>query len=301
MRKSRYFALACLASVLTLAAQPSEAPIQFEVASVKPAPPPSGGGMMTAYSGGPGSRDPGTIVYTNASLSDLVMRAYGLKPYQLSAPRWLATARFDIVAKVPSGATRDQVPEMWRALLAERFQLAVHQEQKELPEYDLVVSKNGPKLKESAKDDGSPAAPVTNKPGPRNSGGATRSSATSSDGAGTAQIGFGSLPGGGGGRSASGLHKISGGGVPASRIAEILSQQLDRPVVDKTGLTGTYDFALSYSDDKSSTAADGTLEAPSAPLLPTALDEQLGLRLEARKGLIDILVVDHAEKVPTGN
>src|ERR1700761_5040695 len=91
--------LALGALIAATAAVAAESPVAFEVASVKPAPPSTGHGVMTTYSGGPGTRDPGTIVVSNYSLADLVRQAYGIKPYQLSAPAWLASARFDIVAK----------------------------------------------------------------------------------------------------------------------------------------------------------------------------------------------------------
>ena len=91
------------------------------------------------------------------SLADLIRVAYRVKPYQLSGPDWMTAERFDVLAKMPEGATREQVPEMLKALLAEPFKLAVHRESKEHAVYALVVGKGGPKLKESAPDADAPA------------------------------------------------------------------------------------------------------------------------------------------------
>jgi uncharacterized protein (TIGR03435 family) len=278
---------ACVAATAVVAAEP----VTFEVASVKPAAPPTGHGVMTTYSGGPGTRDPGTIVVSNYSLADLIRQAYGIKPYQLSAPAWLASARFDIVAKPPEGATKEQVPAMWQALLAERFQLTTHNESKELPMYALVIAKSGSKLKETAKDD--PTAPSTKGGIPAGPG----------NGGGSAQIGLSGAGRDGAPRPNSSVHKMSGGGITVSRLADMLAGQLDRPVVDMTELTGKYDFALAYSDSlkPSDPLSESAAEPPSAPSIFSAVEQQLGLKLEARKGAVSILVIDHAEKVPSGN
>ena len=102
--------------------------------------------------GGPGSPDPGQITYSNVSLKQVLTNAYGIKSYQVSGPKWLDSERFDIVAKIAMGATKEQFQMMLQNLLAERFKLAVHHETKELPIYALVVGKGGPKLKETVDD-----------------------------------------------------------------------------------------------------------------------------------------------------
>src|SRR6476620_8172887 len=114
-------------------AQPAVTPT-FEVASIKPAPPPGGNNMMVRMGG-----DPGRIDYANVSLKDVIRLAYRVKNYQIAGPDWLESARFNIVAKLPEGSSREQIPEMLQALLAERFKLALHRETKELPVYGLVV------------------------------------------------------------------------------------------------------------------------------------------------------------------
>src|SRR5207249_5172791 len=92
------------------------------------------------------------VDYANVSLRDLIRRVYEVKEYQVSGPDWMKSARFDIVAKIPSDTPKEQVPLMLQTLLAERFKLAIHRETKDLPMYALVVGRNGPKMKESLKE-----------------------------------------------------------------------------------------------------------------------------------------------------
>lgn len=137
--------------------------LTFEVASVKPSAPvpPSGRVYFGPPRGGPGTPDPGQITWTYATLRALLMTAYDVKGYQISGPAWLASERYDIAAKVPAGATQEQVDVMWQNLLLERFGLRLHHESKEFKVEELVVAKGGPKLKETAQD---PTAPLP--PGP---------------------------------------------------------------------------------------------------------------------------------------
>jgi uncharacterized protein (TIGR03435 family) len=116
----------------------SAPPLAFEAASVKP--------NTTGSDHSSTNGSAGQIVFTNVSLGRLIQRAYGVKSYQLTGPDWMDTVKFDIVAKYPAGASKDQRPPMLRTLLAERFHLAIHLESKEMPAYALVVAKGGPKL-----------------------------------------------------------------------------------------------------------------------------------------------------------
>src|ERR1017187_2245597 len=150
-------------------AQSTDPPIAFEVASVKPGTQPTpqdmGGGRMMVRSGGcqggPGSTDPGRLSCQNVSLSNFISTAYNLKRYQFAFPAWMDDARFDITAKAPAGATKEQLRSMEQNLLAERFKLVIHYEKKEMTVYELIVGKNGPKLKEAVPD---PAAPPDSAP-----------------------------------------------------------------------------------------------------------------------------------------
>src|ERR1035438_4799324 len=141
----------------------------FEVASVKPAEPQPPGQMRIRMSGGPGTADPGQLTYTNVALKDVLMNAYGVKGDQINGPKWLDSERFDIAAKIPEGATKEQFKLMLQNLLAERFKLTLHHETKELPMYALVVGKGGSKLKESVDEDAATpqgaAAPPPPPPG----------------------------------------------------------------------------------------------------------------------------------------
>src|SRR4051794_38092776 len=130
--------------------QPADKSLTFEVASVKPAPPPTpdsrGRIMMMGPSGGPGSKDPGRVRYPFTNLRSLLTIAYDVKSFQISGPSTLDTERFVITATMPSNTTKEQFQVMLQNLLAERFKLTLHRESRELPMYSLTVAKNGPKL-----------------------------------------------------------------------------------------------------------------------------------------------------------
>jgi uncharacterized protein (TIGR03435 family) len=308
--------------------QAKESPT-FEAASIKPAAPQTGMGMRVMMRGGPGSPDPGQITYSNVSLKNVVMTAYGVKGYQISGPKWLDSERFDIVAKIAMGATKEQFQMMLQNLLAERFKLAVHRETKELPIYALVVGKGGPKLKESVDDSAAsqggaagPGGPSASAPPPPPPPGG--------DGAGPVRMKMGAdgmpqLPPGVGKNGLmmmmmNGRLRMVGNGQPVSALTGMLADQLGRPVVDATELKAKYDFTVDFTPENMSGPMGGLPPPPpqheggpggggpmaSAPdasglSIFTALQEQMGLKLEQRKGPIDLLVIDHMEKVPTEN
>ena len=296
----------------------------FEVASVKPAEPQPEGMMRVRMSGGPGTPDPGQLTYTNVSLKNVLTNAYDVKEYQINGPNWLDGERFDIVAKIPQGTTKEQFKLMLQNLLAERFKLALHHETKELPIYALVVGKGGPKLKEAVEEDAAApqgaAAPPPPPPG-RDEAGPVRLK-MDADGMPQLPSGMGrngvimmTIYGSGGLRT-----RMVCKGQPVSALLATLSSQLGRPVVDATGLKAKYDITLDYAPDGLKGTAimmpppppqhDGApggggpmASAPDAggPTIFTALQEQLGLKLEQRKGPVDLLVIDRMEKVPTEN
>jgi uncharacterized protein (TIGR03435 family) len=276
---------------------------KFEVASVRrAAPPPDGAGVRDGARGGPGTSDPSQVTYTSLRLKDLLLTAYGLKSYQISGPDWLDTERYDISAKIPMGATKEQFALMLQALLTERFKLTLHRETKDQPLYELVVAKNGPKLKPWVDDPSAP--PPTPTPG--------APPAMGKDGFPIVQPGHFAMMAG------SGRLHIAASKLSLARLTDMLASQLGRPVVDKTGLIGEYDYTLEFSP---AGLAGGILAGPPPPAplgaasppsvnpasdqdalsLLNALQEQLGLKLEQKKGPVDVLIIDHAEKIPTAN
>ena len=283
----------------------------FEVASIKPAAPQGPGRFMIGMSGGPGTRDPGQVTFTNVNLSMLIANSFDVRDYQVTAPAWMDSERFDIVAKVPPGATRDDVRKMILNLLMERFKLKLHKESKEAAIYALIVGKNGSKLKESSKEE--PPAADGDAPG----GGRGPMGPPQRD-----KNGFPILRGGRGNlifMGPNGRLQMVGGHATMATLAANLSGQLGRPVVDQTGLTGEYDYQLEYTREGLPMPRGLPMPPPGAgpdggrgpapagdngeagPSVFTAVQEQLGLKLESRKGPMELIVVDSAEKTPTEN
>ena len=252
--------------------------LAFEVASVKPSS--SASGRFT-LNGGPGTSDPGRIGYTNITLRRILPIAYEVRDYQISGPDWLDVLRFDIAAKLPDGTTKEQFQSMLRNLLALRFGMIVHRESKELPIFALLVAKNGPKLKAVVAATGEPAEEQL----------ATIRPAEGNDGFPRLSLPAPGLVI----ETRNGRARVTAREVPLTKFADLLSGQLGRPVVDMTDLNGNYSFVL-YFAPEGPNASDGP-----DPGIFSAVQEQLGLRLEARKAPVDLVVIDHAEKVPTGN
>lgn len=296
----------------------SDAKLEFEVASVKPATLATGNSVMRpGPQGGPGTGDPGRLTYKFSTIRDLIMDAYGVKHSQIEGgASWLDTERFDIVAKVPSGATKEQVKVMLQNLLAERFKLALRRETKDLSIYALVVDAKGAKLKESSVPDAAPGIGSEALSTPHQSG--LRGMKLGTDGCPETP------PMAAAGRAGTFMMMTPGGecmissGVTMDELAAQLSNRFDRPVVDETGLKGKYDFRLHYDASDMPAGRGGPKDAlePGPPVsdaanrdsaggpspsIFAALQEQLGLRLEARKGPVELLVIDHVLKTPTRN
>jgi bla regulator protein BlaR1 len=252
--------------------------LEFDVASVK-----------ENHSGRLGSDgfqiSHGSLTVKNVSLKAFVEAAYGVQGSRVvGGPGWVSSDRYDIVAKGPAGASKPQVWLMLRSLLADRFKVSLRNEVRELPIYSLEMGKSGPKLSKQAdadcQDVSAPApadSPVTLP-------------------CGTVFRAWGPQGGILGGRKVS----ISG-------IVDGLSGALERPVVDKTGLTGTYNFDLQWTPEGYQPGPGGEGESrrrvepvEPGPSILTAVQEQLGLKLVAGKGPVQILVIDHAER-PSGN
>ena len=347
-------ALAVAAAALAqTAAAPSGAPLAFEVASIKAAPPLD---IMAIASGKAHigmSVDKARVDIGSMPLMQLVCLAYKVKPYQIAGnPDWMSVGlnadRFDILAKMPEGANKDQVPEMLQTLLAERFKLTIHHEKRDTPVYALVVGKGGPKLKEAPPDTpptpvaaDTPAAPGSSTSGPSDSS-ASASSSSQPAAPAKGEMSFGSgdnkvtmkqsnggmvinsketgpmrmMPG------ENGAWRLEGEKMSMEMLTAMLSQYLDRPVVDLTELKGKYQVALELSMDtlmavarkagmnmgmpgmpggggKSASPADAASDPTGSSLFTSV--QQLGLKLDPRKLPYDYIVIDHAEKVPTEN
>ncbi|HLH19980.1 MAG TPA: TIGR03435 family protein [Bryobacteraceae bacterium] len=240
------------------AAAQTGAPPAFEVASVRAAPVGGKGGGRGDF--GFGSRgvinsEPGSLTMRNVNMSTAIGWAYGVKEFQVVGPAWLASERYTIAAKAADAAPEDRLRLMLRTLLADRFKLAAHQEEKVMPYYLLTVAKGGPKFKES-ETEGEP-----------------------------------DLQPGRGMTTATLTH------MPISRLVEMLETMLRAPVVDETGLKGRYDATLNIAQYASSPVQMDDIPS----FLAGAVQDLLGLKLEPKKGPVQVVVVDHAEKAPTEN
>jgi len=279
--------LILLASCLTYG-QPANAQ-SFEVASVKPASPAA---QAIECSGGPGTTSPGLWRCSNVPLHFLVSLAYGFEAYAFSPRSACCQARFDFDAKVPAGTTKEQFHRMLQNLLAERFKFTFHREQKEMPVFELTVDEKGLKIKESARD----AAPPDEDPW------APPGYTMGDDGYPAFPAGHGGLAG------ANGRYRWTGFAVAMPEIVKTLSFYLGRPVVDATGLKGKYDLHMTWRIDMAWIMEQAGLRdqivpdnGPPGPTLIHAVQDQLGLKLTSKKGLGDIVVIDHVGKVPIEN
>jgi uncharacterized protein (TIGR03435 family) len=249
-----------LCSAMAFAQPPS-----FEVATVRLSPPTTGNLINVNL----GRLAENRLTFGNASLGDCIKYAYGMvSDGQLVAPDWVKSQdpHYDIEAQVPPGATREQAQAMLQTLLAERFKLALHHEQREVPHLELVIAKNGPKIKPSP-----PNAPQS-----------------------------GTTFGG----------RINTPQISMATLAMLLSRFERQAILDATGLKGNYEVKLEWTPESVRNLPprpDGQPvmfngePADARPSLATAVQEQLGLKLESRKNPIDVLVVDRAEKTPSEN
>jgi uncharacterized protein (TIGR03435 family) len=298
MRKAAVGATLLIFACSLTQAQTPDKPLTFEAASVKPAAPPKG--MIPMPSGGPGTKDPGRVRYPYMSMKYLLMAAYDVKVFQIAGAAWLDTERFEIDATMPSDTTKEQFRVMLQNLLAERFKLMVHRETRELPMYSLVVARNGPKMKESAE---TPALKIEDNPPSPNMPAPPKIGAD----------GFPILPPRPPGFPIgvimmNGRARMDAQHNTMQELAERLTSVTSRPVIDATALQAKYDFTLTYLPEGAPPpdpgSGGGTPTVPEAEPLPDifgAVQAQLGLKLEPKKGPVETIVVDHVEKTPTGN
>ncbi len=283
----------CFAAVAAYA-QTAPGPVEFEVASVKPAAP-------LANSVNVGVHVDGAQVHiSDFSLQDYIRVAYRVKLYQVTGPDWLSE-RFNVDAKLPEGATREQVPDMLQSLLASRFEMKMHRDSKEFPVYSLTVASGGLKLKETPPDkDDDTAAGVR--------GGATDVSA--SGGRGGVSVNFGR-----GSSFTFANNKLEAKKLTMTAFADMLARFVDRPVVDRTELKGSYDFTIDLTPEdymammiQSAVSAGVKLPPEALRLLDGASDDSLhnalrnfGLKLEPTKAPLEVLVIDLILKTPVAN
>ena len=238
---------------------PATAKPVFDVATIKPSAPDAKGQSILVGRGGAN-----LFTTTNTTLNDLITFAYGLHARQVTGgPAWLENERYDITGKPDQEGIPnvDQLKSMVQKLLAERFQLAFHHDKKELSVYAITVAKSGPKLNKSENSAGLPGF------GGRGPGSIAVRNSTMAEFAGFLQ----------------------------GRI-------VDRPVVDQSSLPDRYDFTLKWTPDTNQPPAPGQNAPPAAPEadappdLFAAFQQQLGLKLEAAKAPVDVLVIDKVEK-----
>lgn len=275
---------------LALRAQTTSSSLRFEVASVRLAPPPDGKSPARRLSGipGPNNNDPGRFS-ARLDVLNLLLIAYDIPGYRLSEQSDLYLQRLDVEAKMPVDATREQFDVMLQNLLADRLGLKVHWTSRITDMYVLVVAKGGPRFKVAAPD--SPKATddaskngIPDKTGP--------------DGFPIPPPGNSPWRGAGPG----GKIGMRGHNETTAEMAKAIERTLGGPVTDATGLTGRYDYTIFWSLPATS-AARGLSQATDSdgPSIFDAVANQLGLKIEKRKGPVQMLVVDHIEKKPTEN
>jgi uncharacterized protein (TIGR03435 family) len=257
----------------------------FEAATVKVN---TFGGTRPSVRGGPGTDDAGQITYTNVLLQSVLLRAYDIQPYQLSAPDWVTSKRYDFAAKIPPGTTKEQFAVMLQNLLAERFQMVVRHETKEMQGFDLVGGRGGPKLKASRDGDAGIAAEPFTEPPKRNTEGfpvLDRPGLVMMERA----------------REKAVVVLLTARAQPVSALVDTLKREFRLPIADKTGLDGKYDFKLEFAPHAPGALSTTPDTDDSAPDLITAVQQQLGLKLNPTKVKVDVVVVERANMVPTEN
>jgi uncharacterized protein (TIGR03435 family) len=237
---------------------------EFEAATVKPVP---AGTEYGGMRGGPGTSSPGQIHYDATTLRAVIARAYGVQRFQIAAPKWIDDERYDIVAKIPPGTAMPQFQLMLQKFLADRFQLKLHKEERISSTLELTIAKSGSKLTAVPLPSAVPISGDAPKPAP------------------------------------SGLQWINEGEKVLVRghaftIRQLLvwiTEATERQIVDKTGLTGAYDFEMPLAQpvDMDEQAFAGMLDA--------TFEKYLGLKVVARKEPIETLVIDRLERVPVEN
>ena len=236
----------------------SDVPSSFDVASVRP----NNSGDSNSHI----AMHAGRLTMTNVSLFVCIKMAYNVDRSQISGPAWLQAEKYNISAET-SNRDETQTRLMLQTLLADRFKLTLHHEQRVIPVYELVVGRSGPKIHEAEGD--------------QERQGTTKSGVS--------------------------IHRqeaeIWGKSLSMRQLADLLSRHMDRPVIDKTVLNGIYNITLKWAPDEAFITSNrnqegGDEKETQLPSIFTAIQEQLGLKLQPRKNATDVLMIDRADKVP---
>ncbi len=213
----------------------------------------------------------GRFTAVNVPLKEFILEAYQIQELQLSGgPGWISSEGFDITAKAAGDAKRTEVYQMLQTLLRDRFQLAFHRETKDLPVYTITVAKNGPRMKKNSGEECGESVPGHPC----------------------------------GGFNVQQRRHVWGERVSIAQLANVLSTLAGRAVLDKTALKGTFDIDLEWTPDEGQRAGLDIRNAPpqdnNRPSLFTAMEEQLGLKLDSQRGAVEVLVIDRVER-PSDN
>jgi uncharacterized protein (TIGR03435 family) len=289
----------------------------FEVATIKPSEQLSPQAMMAGKIRFGEKIDGARADYGYTTVEFLLTKAYGVKDYQVQGPAWIKSERYDVTAKLPEGATKEQIPDMLKTLLKERFRIELHHETKEHAVFALVVGKTGAKLNESAEEkaadpDAKPAA------GTVSMGGMSVTPTAGGRGA-TVKGAMGNItvtPG------ENGTMHMAFSQMTMAAFVDLVSKLVDKPVIDQTEMKGKYDVALDMGmadmmnmaraagvgmpgmgmgggRGPGGSAADAASDPSGGSIFQTV--QGLGLKLEPKKLPLDTIVVDKGEKVPTEN
>jgi bla regulator protein BlaR1 len=278
MRVRLFLALASCGSAIPQTQPPPAR--HFEAASIKP----SRSADQRLFYDMSNIQSGGQFTVSNITVKRLIQDAYRIKDFQISGgPGWIGSDVFDIAAKPDGPASYEQFQQMLQSLLAERFQLAINSDTREMPVYALVVGKNGPKFKAANESDPN-FIDLSGRPIPQ-----------------------------GGGRPRITIvrrGRLTAQGLNMAAFADNLANFLGRTVLDKTSLAGMYDLKLEWKPDENQVAMFGAMGVPEGfgapppdwdgPSLFSALEEQLGLKLESQKGPVDIFTIVHVER-PSAN
>jgi uncharacterized protein (TIGR03435 family) len=259
--------------------------LEFEVASVRRVDIPNVAAGVPVFppTGGVGTSDPRRITYHGTWLAPLIADAFGVRSDQITGLGPVRNERYDIVANIPEGATKEQFNGMLGNLLRDRFHLRFHMESKIIPVYALRVAKNGPKFKETARRADDTTVPSAGL------------GAADAHGCPTVSPSYRGTVG----RPSPGEICWVGQEVPLADLARMIEQPAGRPITDETGLTGRYDFKIHFEWGRRPTDA-GVVSDP-APSIFAAVEEQLGLKLESASRPFDQLIIDSIDREPSEN